>query len=116
MSNLFYKNTKISNNNQMGYNMEIGYNILLNKNFISKPRIDQIRKNLHFINAEQNLFRKINIKSDLNENDINICQNKGNGNCYYKALSQFYYNTENYHIYYRKIILEYIESKKKQKL
>ena len=57
VSNLFNKKMTNSNNNKMGYNMEIGYNVLLNRNFISKPPIDQLRKNLYFINTDQNLFR-----------------------------------------------------------
>ncbi len=44
--------------------------------------------------------------------DINVCDNTGGGNCFYKSLSQFYYKNEKYHIYFRKIIAELIKSKK----
>ena len=31
---------------------------------------------------------------------------------FYKVISLFYYNTEIYHIYYRKIVAELMDSKK----
>ena len=55
---------------------------------------------------------KINRKENLNKNDIHIVPNTGGGNCYYKTLSQIYNNTEEYHIYYRKIIAIFVESKR----
>ena len=50
----------------------------------------------------------------MNERDIIINQNSVNGNCFYKSISQFYYNKEIYHNYFRKTIAEYIELNKQE--
>ena len=40
--------------------------------------------------------------------------NSGGGNYFYKTISQFFTNKENYHFYYRKLIAELIFSKFKE--
>ena len=37
---------------------------------------------------------------------MKICDNTSGGNCYFK--SQFFNNTEKFHVYYRKRIKEYL--------
>ena len=46
----------------------------------------------------------------MTEKDIRIINNTGGGNCFYKAISQFYWHNEDYHPYYRKRIAEYMDS------
>ena len=70
-----------------------------------------MRTNKFFINTNQNIMTKLNWKLNLTEIDVDVIQNSG-GNCFYKAISHFYIGTENYHIYYRKQLEEFIESKK----
>ena len=69
---------------------EQGFDVLLNKDIINDPPKIINRRDIYFI----------------------IAQNTGEGNFFYKALSQFYHNTEEYHIYYWKIIVLYINAKK----
>jgi len=66
------------------------------------------------INNNMNISNKIQNKSKLNQKDVNIIDNSGQGNLFYKAISQFYNLSENYHIYSRKIMSEYIDSKKQR--
>ena len=66
----------------------------------------------HFINTEQNIMAKLNGKLNLTELDVDVIQNTSRGNCFYKSISQFYLDTEEYHIFYRKQIAEYIDLKK----
>lgn len=54
------------------------------------------------------MITKVEKKEKLNQNDKLIIPNREKGNCFSKCLSQFYNNTEEYHIYYRKIIDIYI--------
>jgi len=54
----------------------------------------------------------LNNKKQINESDVIIIPNSGDENCFYKCISQFYHNKEEYHIYYRKLICEFINSKK----
>ena len=53
-------------------------------------------------------MQKIQNKIKLIEKDIGILNNTGGGICLYKAISQFYNHTEEYHLYYRKKIAKYI--------
>ena len=91
---------------------ERDFNVLLNKEQITEPPKIIKRINLFFITCQNNIITKIDKKEILNQNDIFIIPNTGGGNCFYKCLSQFYNNTEEFHIYYRKIIAIYVESKK----
>ena len=58
----------------------------------------EIRKNVYIINTKTDLLNKNLNKEDLTQNNVIICQNSGNGSCFYKALSQFYTNKEDYQI------------------
>ena len=111
LSNIFQNNTSKSTNINTGQNYEVGYDVIANKLKINNPPNSIMRTNLFFINTEQNIMKKLNGKLNLTELDVDVIQNTGGGNCFYKSISQFYLGTENYHIYYRKQIAEYIESK-----
>ena len=93
---------------------EIGYNVLHNKNNILNPPKNEERKNIFFINTDNILMQKINTNNSLDERDIIVIPNSANGNCFYKTISQFYYNKEIYHNYFRKTIAEYIELNKQE--
>ena len=58
--------------------------------------------------ATNNIFNKIKNKEQLTQKDIIVIPNSGNGNCFFKIISQFYTNNEKYYYYYRKKIVEYI--------
>ena len=94
---------------------EWGYNILDNYNQIDDPQMYEIRKNVHTTNTKTDLLNKILNKEDLTQNDVIIYENSDNGNCFYKALSQFYTNKEAYHIYYRKETFKSIEKNKRNR-
>ena len=93
---------------------EISYNVLLFKNNIINPPKSEERNNIFLINTDNVLMPKIIIKNSQSERDIIIIPNSANGNCFYKSISQFYYNKEIYHIYFRKTIAEYIELNKQE--
>ena len=112
LSNIFQNNIPKSNTLNNGQNYEDGYDVITNKLKINNPPIHLMRKNIFFINTAQNIMAKLNGKLNLTELDVDVVQNTGGGNCFYKAISQFYLGTENFHIYYRKQIAEFIESKK----
>ena len=110
MSKIFFSSNIFSNKNSIqniNYNVysdvnEIGFNVLLNKNMVPHPQNKEERNNIFLINNDNNLLQKMNNKNSLNEGDILVILNSANGNCFYKSLSQFYYNKEMYHIYFRK--------------
>ena len=69
-----------------------------------------MRTNIYFIKTEQNIMAKLNGKLNLTELDADIIQNTDGDNCFYRPISQFYLDTEESHIFYRKQIAEYIVS------
>ena len=112
LSSIFQNCSNLQQNNNIKNNQEMGYDVLANKAYIKDTPKSKARSDIFFINKDINLMAKINGKQNLTEEDIDICPNSGGGNCFYKAISQFFFNTENYHIFYRKEISEYIEKKK----
>ena len=72
-------------------NKERDYNVLLNKDHITGPPKIIKKNNLFFITCQNNIITKVDKKEKLN---------------------QFYKNTQEFHIYYRKIIAIYVKSKK----
>ena len=91
--------------------IEVGFNVLNgNQNLIIYPELKFKRKDLFFINTNKPLIDKINKKENLSNKDVVQIPNTGKRNCFFKTLSQFYFNEESYHIYYRKIICEYINT------
>ena len=107
-SNLLNSYYQVFNN----INKERGYNVITYANDIKSPDLKEYKKNVFIINLTHNLIDKLNNKKQINDSDIIIIPNSGGGNCFYKCLSQFYLNKEEYHIYYRKLIYEYIINKK----
>ena len=95
-SNFFNKSQFIINN------YENRFNVLINKGKIPEPDSSNTTKDIYFINKNQNLIQKIQNKIKLIEKDIRILNDTAGGNCFYKAISQFYNHTEEYHLYYRK--------------
>jgi len=93
-------------------NEEHGYNVITHANDIKSPELKEYKKNIFIINLTYNLIDKLNNKKQINESDVIIIPNSGDRNCFYKCISKFNHNKEEYHIYYRKLICEYINSKK----
>ena len=112
LSNIFQNNIGNTQNIFQTQNYEVGYDVIANKMKINNPPYNIMRTNILFINSDQNIMAKLNGKLNLTELDVDIIQNTGGGNCFYKAISQFYLGKEDYHIYYRKQIAQFIESKK----
>ena len=88
------------------------YNVIINKDNIQDPLNLSKRKDLYLVNISNNLLNKINNKNELTQDDVIIIENKEDGNCFYRVLNQYFNEDENYHIYYRKLIAQYIETKK----
>lgn len=77
---------------------------------IKEPVLTEKRRNLYFITLNE-IFTKILNKEELTEKNIIRIPNSGMGNCFYKTISQFFYNNENFHYYIRKKVAELIFSK-----
>ena len=103
----YFSSFKSLSNNQL---TEIGYNVITDNGQIKEPELTEKRSNLYFISLNE-IFQKISKKEDLTERDIIRVSNSGMGNCFYKTISQFFYNKENYHYYIRKKISELIITK-----
>ena len=122
MSKIFFSSNIFANPNSLQNKAsniimdanEISYNVLLFKNNIINPPKSEERNNIFLINTDNVLMPKIIIKNSQSEIDIIIILNSANGNCFYKSISQFYYNKEIYHNYFRKTIAEYIELNKQE--
>ena len=114
LSNIFQNNIGNTQNIFKRQHYEVGYDVITNKMKINNPPNNIKRTNIFFINKDQNIMAKLNGKLNLTELDVDVIPNTGGGNCFYKAISQFYLGTEDYHIYYRKQLAEFIESKKLQ--
>ena len=93
LSNIFQNNIPKSNTLYNGQNYEVGYDVITNKLKINNPPNHLMRKNIFFINTDQNIMAKLNGKLNLTELDVDVVQNTGGGNCFYKAISQFYLGT-----------------------
>ena len=89
---------------------ENGYNFLTDKGQIQSPKLNEKRMNLYFITINQ-IFPKLINKEILTEKDIIIVPNSGKGNYFYKTISQFFTNKENFNFHYRKLISNLIFSK-----
>ena len=77
---------------------ENGYNVLSDNRQIQSQNLNEIRMNLFFISTNQ-IFPKIINKEKLTEKDILIVPNSRGENCFYKTISQFFTNKENYNKY-----------------
>ena len=115
MSTLFSNKNQFNNyyNNLNNINIETGYNALEDsEKIILTTKNNEIRKNLFIINTNSRIKEKIDKKEDIAFNIVKKISNTGMGNCYFKAISQFFTNTESFHIYYRKKVCERIDNKK----
>ena len=83
---------------------ENGYNVLTDHCQIKSPNLNEIRKNLYFVTTNQ-IFSKIWTKGYYN------CSKFRKRNCFFKTISHFFDNQENYHYHYIKLIAELIFSK-----
>ena len=63
-------------------------------------------------NTSEKIMNKIQNKQNLNQNEIDVIKNEGDGNCFFRVLSQFFNSNEDFHIYFRKRLALYVESKK----
>ena len=90
LSSIFHNNSNLLQNINIKNNQEMGYDVLANKAYIKDPPNSKVRTDIYFINKDINLMAKINGKQNLTEADIEICPNSGGGNCFYKAISQFF--------------------------
>ena len=89
LSNIFQNNIPKSNTLYNGQNYEVGYDVITNKLKINNPPNHLMRKNIFFINTDQNIMAKLNGKLNLTELDVDVVQNTGYGNWFYKDISQF---------------------------
>ena len=110
MSKTFFISSNFNKPKLIIKNYEQGFNVLINKDNIPEPDTSNTANDIYFKNKNQNIIQKIQNKRILTEKDISIINNTGRGNCFYKAISQFYCHNEDYHLYYRKRIAEYIDS------
>ena len=69
---------------------------------IQTPNPNEYRKDIYMININPNIMEKINKKEDLTYKEIIKIPNTGSDNYFFKCISQFFNNSELYHIYYRK--------------
>ena len=102
-----YQNNFVINKNK-------GYDVILNQKDIKEPPAQSKRNNLYEINTSAKLMNKIQNKQNLTQAEIDVIENEGDGNCYFRVLSQFFNLYEDFHIYFRKRLALYIESKKQQ--
>lgn len=92
-------------------NKEVGFDTLnADIKTIEKPTLKNMRKDIYYINSNPTLVHNIIKKVNLTNKDVVQINNTGYGNCYFKAISQFYTNNEKFHIFYRKSLCEYIAS------
>ena len=59
-------------------------------------------------------MNKIRNKQYLTQSEIEVVENDGDGNCFFTVLGKFFNSNEDFHIYFRKKLSLYIESKKQQ--
>ena len=77
LSNIFQNNIPKSNTLYNGQNYEVGYDVITNKLKINNPPNHLMRKNIFFINTDQNIMAKLNGKLNLTELDVDVVQNTG---------------------------------------
>jgi len=92
---------------------EIGYNVLnaTESDILISNNIEN-SQNIYIINTHINISNLICHKNNIKDNDVVQIPNSAGGNCFFKAISQFYNKTEIYHIYYRYKICKLIQSKR----
>ena len=94
LSNIFQNNIGKTQNIFKRQHYEVGYDVITNKMKINNPPNNIKRTNIFFINKDQNIMAKLNGKLNLTELDVDVIPNTGEGNCFHKAISQFYLGTE----------------------
>ena len=78
-----------------------------NKKNSNIPILNMINENNIIINGETQL-KNLKIK----ENCLLIDNIHRDGNCFFRAISSFFTGTEQYHLYFRKIVHKYIKDNK----
>ena len=83
-------------------------NNLINIKKISKPDFEKIKRNLQTLDKNvDELYANI-LHKMVNEKYIFIRKIDGDGNCYFRSLSFFMTNSQNYYSYFRNYIYNYI--------
>ena len=93
MPKTFFCSQIFSNYNKLNIQqfIDIGYDVIKNQDQILEPPKDQKRSDIYFINRASNLMDKIYAKNNLDQEDILTSSNDGDGNCFFRVLSQFFY-------------------------
>ena len=85
----------------------------ISKNLIKSNNIDNIFKiGFNIKNSNDKLYNFVKNKIDIPINSINIFKVDSDGNCYYRCLSQFLYDTPEKHPEFRNIIYQFCNSNK----
>ena len=117
MSNLFSNKNQFINYYKF-YNIEDfeeNYNVLddpLKK--IKNPNNCEVRQNLFIVNTNSIIHNKINNNENIEYDLVKKIPNTAGGNCFFKAISQFFTNKETYHMHYRQRVAILINSKQNE--
>lgn len=90
------------------YNDEKIKNVFIDYKLLPIPNRNNLSNNFFKSIEDSELNKKIYNKQDLTNDDVVRIEVKGDGNCFYRVLSTFFYNNENYHLYFRYLIAKYI--------
>ena len=72
--------------------------------------MDLINKNLEKLEKNYNVLFENMVNKIVDKDAIFIREMFGDGNCFYRSLSFFFTNSQNYHDYFRNYIYNYIIS------
>ena len=81
LSNIFQNNIGNTQNIFQTQHYEVGYNVITNKMKINNPPNNIMRTNIFFINTDQNIMAKLNVKLNLTELDVDVTKKLGE-NCF----------------------------------
>ena len=93
MSKTYFYSKIFNNYNKLNnqQSKDIGNDVIQNQDQIFESPKDQKRSDIYFINRASNLMDKIYAKNNLDQEDILTSTNDGDGNCFFRVLSQFFY-------------------------
>ena len=72
------------------------------------PKINNLSINKEFIASNHELQDIIINRNEIPAKAIQSINVHGDGNCLFRCLSKIYFNNENYHLFFRKYIFDYI--------